>query len=93
MSYLTRIEAKPRVRALTEELKSASAKHQASNSAYEVEIICYIDLATVEELKAKDYQESFEQFREELRLESFRGCLGQKQATFLLPWGKNQSVC
>ncbi|KAM1104996.1 hypothetical protein ACFX13_013609 [Malus domestica] len=69
MSYLTRIEANLRVLAQTDELKSAHAKHQASNSAYEAEIIHYIDVATVEEVKAKDYQESFEQFREELRVE------------------------
>lgn len=36
---------------------------------HEVEITRYIDLATVEKAKAKDYQESFEKVGDELRLE------------------------
>ncbi|TQD96176.1 hypothetical protein C1H46_018205 [Malus baccata] len=45
------------------------AVFQASNTTHDVEIIREIDLATVIEVKAKDYKESFEKVRDELRLE------------------------
>ncbi|KAM1151795.1 hypothetical protein ACFX19_035075 [Malus domestica] len=44
-------------------------KQQASDSAYEANIIRYSDLTIVKEVKAKDYRESFEQIRGELGLE------------------------
>ncbi|TQD90996.1 hypothetical protein C1H46_023434 [Malus baccata] len=45
------------------------ARHQASEIAYEAKITRYIDLATIEEIKAMDYREGFEKARNELRLE------------------------
>ncbi|KAB2596980.1 hypothetical protein D8674_032430 [Pyrus ussuriensis x Pyrus communis] len=70
LETVVRIEVKRRLLSLLEELKSAHAKQQASNATHEAKIIWYIDLTTVEEVKAKNYQEGFEKVRDELRLES-----------------------
>ncbi|KAM1040588.1 hypothetical protein ACFX15_029340 [Malus domestica] len=41
---------------------------QTLDDVHKAEITLHIDLATVEEVKAKDYQESFEKVGDELRL-------------------------
>lgn len=64
-----RIEAERRLLSPSEELKSAHARQQASKAAHKAKIIWYIDLVTVEEVKANNYQEGFEKVRDELRLE------------------------
>ncbi|RXH92904.1 hypothetical protein DVH24_011928 [Malus domestica] len=43
-------------------------RQQALNAAHEAKIIWYIDLATVEEVKAKNYQEGFEKVKDELSM-------------------------
>ncbi|CAN6695480.1 unnamed protein product [Malus baccata var. baccata] len=50
------------------ELKSMHARQQTLDDVHEAEITPHIDLSTVEEVKAKDYQESFEKVGDELRL-------------------------
>ncbi|KAM2509777.1 hypothetical protein PS1_034328 [Malus domestica] len=50
-------------------LQNTYYARQASNTTHDVDIIREIDLATVIEVKAKDYKESFEKVRDELRLE------------------------
>ncbi|TQD87588.1 hypothetical protein C1H46_026887 [Malus baccata] len=66
---MAKIEVELQMQSQLEELDSAHAKQQASDATHEAEITQYIDLAFVDEVKANDYQESFEKVIDKLRLE------------------------
>ncbi|KAM2383371.1 hypothetical protein ACFXTH_040935 [Malus domestica] len=62
------IQELEQIASLETTVKIEVERQQALNAAHEAKIIWYIDLATVEEVKAKNYQEGFEKVKDKLSM-------------------------
>ncbi|TQD81290.1 hypothetical protein C1H46_033145 [Malus baccata] len=77
------VEADHRLLSVWKRLKKIWVEQQTLKDAYDAEMHRYVDVATLKELKVKDYQEDLTRMREELRLEQWANIGVEKSLTSL----------